>query len=435
MKVKEMKATETSQWDVLVIGGGPAGMLAAAAARSMGAKVALLEKTGSLGRKMSITGGGRCNLTNTASLQEFAANIPGNGKFLFSALSRFSNRDCIRFFNGLGIGTKVEEQGRVFPVSEQASDVVAALEEHLVKSGVNLILQTAVKELLLSGSRCRGAAAADGGLFHSKTTVLATGGASYPRTGSTGDGYRLARRAGHRVTRPLPGLAPLMCAERQTARRLQGLSVKDTVITLLDEQGKKTASQQGDVIFTHFGLSGPAALKLSREVSIRREAGTAMLRLLVDTAPDTGEADLAGRLISMAALQPKKTAPNLLKQIFPGRLADVIVQRLELTAERTAGQTGKETWRGIAGLAKNFPLTVTGTGPLNSAMITVGGISTGEINPGTMASRLVDGLFFAGEVIDVDAYTGGFNMQIAFSTGWTAGLSAAGEAGSATYFR
>ncbi|OPX92153.1 MAG: tricarballylate dehydrogenase [Pelotomaculum sp. PtaB.Bin013] len=248
--------------DVLVVGGGPAGMFAAAAAVISGAKVTLLEKNERLGRKMSITGGGRGNLTNTASLNDFINNVPGNGRYLFSALSRFSSADCRKFLKELGVPTKEEECGRVFPVNEQAGKVVDALEEYLTVSGVRLIYLVRAAELLLANRRCQGVIAAGRRIFAGKTAVIATGGASYPQTGSTGDGYALARQAGHQVTPRHPGLVPLCLAEQHLCRQLQGLSITNPLLTLTTAEGKTIAIERGDVVFTHFGISGPAVLRL-----------------------------------------------------------------------------------------------------------------------------------------------------------------------------
>ncbi|OPY56615.1 MAG: tricarballylate dehydrogenase [Pelotomaculum sp. PtaU1.Bin035] len=416
--------------DVLVIGGGPAGMFAAAAASFAGAKVMLLEKNERLGRKMSITGGGRGNLTNTASLHDFIKNIPGNGKYLFSVLTRFSNNDCMKFFKSLGVPTKQKEYGRVFPVREQAGEVVKILKEHLLTSGVNIHYLARGTELLFSGCQCQGVRTADTRTYHSKTVIIATGGASYPQTGSTGDGYRLARQAGHRITPLLPGLAPLCVADQQICRQLMGLSVTNIMLTLITSGGKKVDSEQGDIIFTHFGISGPATLRLSRVVSEQTAAGNNNQHLLLDILPDMDEGHLAGKLLSMAINQPQKSLLNLLKQLFPGRLAAIFIKTLQVDGRKRSGETGKELWREAARLIKHLPVTITGARPLAEAMVTVGGIETREIDPRTMASRLAGGLYFAGEVIDVDAFTGGFNMQIAFSTGWIAGLSAAEKAGS-----
>lgn len=423
-----MGTQSKDQWDVLVIGGGPAGMFAAAAARLAGAVVAILEKNTSLGRKMSITGGGRCNLTNAAPLEEFIKNIPGNGKFVFGALSRFSSQDCMDFFSALGVSLKEEGAGRVFPDGIPAAGVVDALVKYLLGSGVKIFYNTGVDGLMLGRGSCRGAVTPAGRVFQSRTVVVATGGASYPGTGSTGDGYLLAGQAGHTVTPILPALVPLCFADPGDGGDLQGLSIKDASLTLARPGGEKVAADRGDVIFTHFGISGPAALRLGREAA-RQAADGGRLRLLLDALPGMTEDKLVDKLLSLAAEQPKKTAAGLLKQIVPGRLALAVTRLLPETGMKSAGQAGKETWRSIARLVKQLPMDLAGTRPLSEAMVTAGGISTREIDPRTMASRLVEGLYFAGEVLDVDAHTGGFNMQVAFSTGWVAGLSAAEKAG------
>lgn len=412
-------------WDVLVVGGGPAGMLAAVAAGRCGARTALLEKNSRLGRKLAITGGGRCNLTNSAPGEEFIKNIPGNGKLLFSALSRFSSRDCRAFFSRLGVETVEEDQGRVFPREGRADVVVEALERHLEALGVSIFYSLKVEELLLEGGRCLGVVTARGRVFQAKTVVVAAGGASYPATGSSGDGYPLAARAGHTVKPPLPGLVPLRFADSRIGRDLQGLSLQEAVLTLTGAGGKKQAVERGEVIFTHFGLSGPAALKISRYVSLLSASGEGGLRLLVDTLPDSGEDDLAARLLAAASDQPRKTVVNLVRQIVPERLAQVVAGMIPEDAVKKSAGAGRETWRQVSRLIKGLALELAGTRPLAEAMVTVGGVSTGEVDPRTMSSRLVGGLYFAGEVLDIDAYTGGFNIQAAFSSGWLAGASAA----------
>lgn len=409
--------------DVLVVGGGPAGMMAAASARTAGAAVTLLEKNSRLGVKMRITGGGRCNLTNTAGLHDFVKNVPGNGKFLISALSRFTGKDCVDFFRGLGVPSVTEDQGRVFPAGGRAEDVVGAMEKYLLASGISLSYRVRAAELLVHGCKCLGIKDGNGRNFYGRTVIIAAGGASYPRTGSSGDGYILARQAGHTVIDPLPGLAPL-CSPDGPVRQLQGLSLENVVVTL-EEGGKKITGARGDIIFTHFGLSGPAILALSREVSLR--SGGA-LRILLDVFPDEKEEALAERFISLARNHPRKTVGGVLKQIMQERLAAVAAGLIPEGSVKKAGETGREYWRQAARLLKGLPFSISGARPLTEAMVTVGGVRTGEIDPRTMSSRLVERLYFAGEVIDVDAYTGGFNMQIAFSTGWVAGLSAAGVA-------
>lgn len=399
-------------------------MMAAASARQAGAGVTLLEKNSRLGVKMGITGGGRCNLTNTAGLHHFIKNVPGNGKFLMSALSRFSSRDCMAFFQRLGMQTVTEEHGRVFPAGGQAKDVADSLERYLLACGVRIVYCVRAVELLTEDGICRGTRTNDGREFYGRSVILATGGASYPRTGSSGDGYLLARRAGHRVSTPLPGLAPL-CSPDVKRSDLQGLSLEDIVITLAAGSGKAVSRVRGDIVFTHFGISGPASLAISREVSLRASVGERALRLILDLFPDEKEDALSERLFSLAGEHPRKSVGGVLKQVLPDRLVSLLTGMTPPDLGRKAAETGKESWRQTARLLKRLPFGISGVKPLTEAMVTVGGVCTGEVDPRTMASRLVKGLYFAGEVIDVDAYTGGFNMQIAFSTGWLAGLSAA----------
>ncbi|MFZ5596188.1 MAG: NAD(P)/FAD-dependent oxidoreductase [Bacillota bacterium] len=411
--------------DVLVVGGGPAGIFAAVAASLAGAGVLLLEKNSRLGRKMRLTGGGRCNLTNTAEAGDFINNVPGNGKFLLSALSAFGSNDCVDFFRSIGVNTMVEDRGRVFPRSGRAGDVVEALERQLRERDVRVITGVSVRELILEEGRCTGVKAAGGGVFRSRAVVIAAGGASYPRTGSSGDGYDLARQAGHTIVTPRPGLVPLVSKGNSSVVRLKGLSLRDAVVALLDNTGKRAGYRRGDIIFTHFGVSGPAALGLSREVSRRLADGEQGLTLLVDIFPDTGADELEKRLASLAGERPRKTVAGIAGELLPDRLAQEITGLSSVDGGKKAGEAGRSVWREMAGLIKNFPVKITGTRPLAEAMVTAGGVATREIDPRTMASRLVEGLYFAGEVIDVDGDSGGFNMQIAFSTGRLAGLSAA----------
>lgn len=421
--------------DVLVVGGGAAGMFAAAAAATAGAQVTLLEKNDRLGRKMSITGGGRGNLTNSAPLHDFIKSVPGNGSFLFSSLSSFSSIDCREFFKDLGIPTKEEENGRVFPAHAQASQVVDTLTQYLATKGVRIIYLAQATGLLLANRRCQGVIlcrqasgqAKEQQVFPAQTVIIATGGASYPHTGSTGDGYRLAELAGHQVTPQHAGLAPLCLAEQHLCKQMQGISLANILLTLISTTGQKTGVAQGEAIFTHFGLSGPAALRLSRAVSSpAASCGACRQRLFLDLFPEISEEELTGQMLAKASAQPQKAAGQLIKQLLPAsRLAAVCVQLPQFNLNQKAGETGKEAWHTLARHMKSLPFSVTGTKPLSEAMITVGGVSVKEIDPRTMASRLVEGLYFAGEVLDVDAYTGGFNLQIAFSTGWAAGLAAA----------
>ena len=411
---------------VLIIGGGPAGMFAAAAAVATGAKVTLLEKSSRLGKKMILTGGGRGNLTNTATLHDFINNIPGNGKFLFSALNNFSGNDCREFFQSIGIPTKVEDEGRVFPVFDDAGRVVHILENYLKTNHVTVINSAKVTGLIIKDHTCIGVQDDRGRAYPGEAIIVATGGASYPHTGSTGDGYTLAEQAGHRITPLYPSLVSLYLAEKELCRQLQGLSLKGVRLSLATEHESKPATESGEIIFTHFGLSGPAALRLSRVAARWLSSGQcADLCLTLDLLPQYNQEELTDLMLSMSSRQPQKTPLNIVKQLLPNRLADVCVNEQQTSMGQKSGATGKKVWRVLAGRIKNLPFTVTGTKPLAEAMITAGGVSLEHIDPRTMASRLINGLYFAGEVMDLDAYTGGFNLQIAFSTGWVAGKSAA----------
>jgi len=412
--------------EVLIVGGGAAGMFAAASAALAGAAVVLLEKNNRLGRKLSLTGGGRGNLTNTADLQDFIKNVPGNGSFLFSALSRFSSADCREFLHRIGIPTKEESGGRVFPVEEQADKVVEAMESFLISSGVRIIPSAKVTGLILEDNVCRGVLADANRRFFSPSVVLACGGASYPHTGSTGDGYLLAEQAGHRVTPRYPSLVPLCLGELELCQKLQGLSIHRAGLKLTTQEGEKIGRDQGEIIFTHFGLSGPAALRLSRAAAKHMHySGAENRSLSIDFLPARKEEEVAAFLSALASLQPQKTVLSALRELLPRRLAEICFAPNQNIGRRLSGSMGKKEWLRLVRQMKNLPLTLTGTRPLSEAMVTVGGVDVKEINPQTMASRLIKGLYFAGELLDLDAYTGGFNLQTAFSTGWVAGRSAA----------
>jgi predicted Rossmann fold flavoprotein len=413
-----------SSWDIIVIGGGPSGMMAAVAAvGESNLRVALLEKNLSLGCKMQITGGGRCNLTNTASLENFLNNVPGGAKFLIPALSAFSANSCIDFFQKIGVPTKVEEEGRVFPASNQANDVVEGLKEYLVKKRVKILNQIKVSEIIFEQALCRGVVTENGDKYFGSKVILATGGKSYPATGSAGEGYSLAGVAGHSINKAIPGLVPLVFMNSNIAKAVQGISVSNATITLL-KGDRKYSVQRGDIIFTHFGLSGPAALKISREVSTLVYQGVSGIILLIDLFSENKEEELFNKLSVSAGQQPKRKLLSVLKQLVPERLAMLIFQTLGLDLDKKAGETGKAVLRKIICCLKRLPIELSGTRPLKEAMVTVGGIAIKEVNPRTMGSRLIEGLYFAGEVLDIDGYTGGYNMQIAFSTGWLAGISA-----------
>lgn len=413
--------------DVIVVGGGPAGMMAAAAAAGAGARVLLLEKGDRLGRKLIISGGGRCNVTNRKPVPDLIRHIPGNGRFLYSALSQFGSEEIIRFFEELGVRLKEEDDGRMFPATDRAVTVAGALVKHLRDLGVQIRLRAPVERLLLDDRRCTGVVLQGGESLRAPAVVVATGGKSVPRTGSTGDGYEWARAAGHTVTPLYPTAVPLVLGDPAIAdRSLQGISLRDVTLTLHDPRGKRLTTERGDIVFTHFGVSGPCALRVSHYVSVaRRKLGDDPLRLDIDLFPDRSQEDLMREIGSQAAAEPRKTVKALLRRLLPDRMVPLVLERSGISGETTGAHLPKAGLTALVRLLKALPFTVTGTRPLEEAFVTGGGVSIREIDPRTMASRLKEGLFFAGEVMDVHGHTGGYNITIAFSTGYAAGTAAA----------
>ena len=407
-----------NDWDVLVIGGGAAGMMAAIAAAEQGAAVCLLEPNSRLGKKLNITGKGRCNLTNNCSQQELMANIPCNGKFLYSAFSQLDSRDTMSFFEGLGVPLKTERGNRVYPASDRSFDVSAALERRLKALDVTLLRQRA-ESLVLEDGAVRGAAGG-GEVWRAKAVVVATGGVSYPLTGSTGDGYRLAKAAGHTIIPPRGSLIPLE-AEGEDCQRMQGLSLRNVSITVWEE-GKKIYTDFGEMLFTHFGVSGPLVLSASAHM---RRFGKKKYWLEIDLKPALDEGALDRRLLSDFAKYANSDFGNALGDLLPRKLIPVAVERSGIPAHEKVHDITKEQRRALLTALKHFSVDIRGPRPVEEAIITSGGVKVGEVNPSTMESRLTAGLYFAGEVLDVDAYTGGFNLQIAWSTGYVAGQHAA----------
>lgn len=401
-------------------------MMAAARAATLGARVLLLEKNESLGRKMLITGGGRCNLTNNADIDEMIANIPGNGKFVYSALHQFSGQDLRGFLRSLGIKTKVEARGRIFPVSDRAADVVQALTGYLKQIGVKISYAAKVSALLVADQTCQGVKINEQ-VVTAKAVVLATGGLSYPATGSTGDGYKLARQMGHSVTPLFPAAVSITCNDPWIINReVQGLSLKDVTITLYNPKGKTLAAAVGDVIVTHWGLSGPGALRVSRPVAVAcQKDSKALIQGKIDLFPGCPLADLEQKLTKNLGQAGKRSIKNVLAESIPERLTKTLLNLADLPLERPANMVNQRDISNLVALLKGLPIHITGTRPIQEATVTAGGIKVNEINPRTMESKLIKGLFFAGEVLDVDAQTGGFNMQVAFSTGYVAGEAAA----------
>jgi predicted Rossmann fold flavoprotein len=420
---------------VIVVGGGAAGLMAAGQAASLGAEVLLFEKKSRPGRKLRLTGKGRCNLTNETSLSEFIAHFGPNGRFLRQAFSQFFTADLVDFFGGLGISTVTERGGRVFPATGQAQDVVDALVRWVKDQGVTVYTRSPVEGLLVEGLRVVGVrvskprvsqkkagASSPGRVYRAGAVVVATGGASYPATGSTGDGYRLAQSVGHTIVPIRPALVPLETSGN-IASRLQGLSLRNVTARVLVD-GKEQARQFGEMLFTHFGLSGPIVLSLSKQVVDALRLGQSVT-VSIDLKPALDERKLDARLLRDLDSFGKRQFRTLLKGLLPSKLIPVCIDLTSIPPRKVGHQITAQERKRLRSWLKDFRLEVTGHRPISEAIITAGGIETREIDPPTMASRLVEGLYFAGEVLDIDADTGGYNLQAAFSTGWVAGRSAA----------
>ncbi len=401
---------------VAVIGGGPAGMIACGRLKDRVKKVLLIERNPFLGKKLRITGKGRCNITNTADIEDIIGNIPTNSRFLYSALYSFTNDDIVSLLNSLGVPTKVERGGRVFPVSDNSKDVVDALKRYALGKNVKLIKARATG-LLLKDGKVSGVKT-DAGEFLADSVIIATGGKSYPLTGSTGDGYRMAEKIGHTVVTPKPSLVPLETEEKWVSE-LMGLSLKNVQLTMYNEKGKNVFTDFGEMLFTHFGISGPIVLSASCHLQKTKSA-----KISIDLKPALDPAQLDKRICRDFEKFNKKHLQNSLDELLPKALIPVIIKIAGLDPHKEVSNITKQERLLLGETIKNLTLTVKGTRPIDEAIITSGGIRVSEINPSTMESKLVPGLFFAGEVIDVDAYTGGFNLQIAYSTGFLAGENA-----------
>ena len=405
---------------IAVIGGGAAGIMAAIRAAENGAQVTLFEKMPRIGRKLSITGKGRCNLTNTADIAEVVKNIPGNGKFLFSALKKFSPVDTVNFFENLGVKTKVERGGRIFPVSDDATEVIDALLRRLAILGVDVRTNSPVKEIVAENKKIRGVLVG-GKVFSADAVILATGGASYPATGSAGDGFKFARRLGHTVTEILPALVPLE-VEEDFVKDLQGLSLKNVRVKLLADE-KKIAEQFGEMLFTHFGVSGPIILTLSRDAA-KLLAEKKFVELEINLKPALTPEQLDARILRDFDKFKRKSIKNALVELLPSKLIPVVLDLSYLPEEKRVDEITQAQRRRLTEILRGLPLTITKTRPIDEAIVTAGGISVKEIDPRTMRSKLFENLFIAGEVADIDGFTGGFNLQAAWSMGNAAGTAA-----------
>ena len=402
---------------IIVIGGGAAGVMAAIRAAEGGAHVTLFEKMPQIGRKLRITGKGRCNLTNTADVAEVVKNIPGNGKFLFSALKNFSPVDAVNFFESLGVKTKVERGGRIFPASDDASEVIDALIKRLAILGVEVKTNSPVKEILSEQKKIAGVLV-DGKIFKCDALILATGGMSYPATGSTGDGFKFARKLGHTVTEILPALVPLE-TEEEFVKDLQGLSLRNVRVKLLAD-GKKISEHFGEMLFTHFGVSGPIILTLSRRAA-KLLAEKKFVELEINLKPALSPEQLDARILRDFDKFKGKIAKNSLGDLLPAKLIPLVLDLAYLPEEKRVDEITAAERRRLAKILQGLPLTITATRPISEAIVTSGGVDVKELDPRTMRSKLVENLFVVGEVADVDGFTGGFNLQAAWAMGNAAG--------------
>lgn len=405
---------------IIVIGGGAAGMMAACTAAERGAEVILIERNSQLGIKVNITGKGRCNVTNDSEPDALIKNTLTNGRFLYSAFAALSAQDTMAFFEKIGVPLKVERGKRVFPVSDHARDITGALKTHLHRLGVT-VLQHRVKGITTENGAVSGVSLQDGSVISADRVILATGGRSYPRTGSEGDGYRMAQALGHTVTALRPSLVPLLTQET-TPAQMEGLSLKNVSLTI-QKDGKKIFSDFGEMVFTAKGISGPLVLSASAHLGVNKH--TYPYQAFIDLKPALDYDTLDKRLLRDFAENANRDFSNALSQLLPAKMIPVMVELCGISPRQKVNVITRVQRETLCKLLKAFPFTVVAAGSWDEAVVTAGGITVKEIDPKTMASKLVPGLYFAGEVMDVDAYTGGFNLQIAWSTGFCAGRAAA----------
>ena len=401
-------------YDGIIIGGGPAGMFASIIAAQQGSKVLLLERNDRLGKKLLITGKGRCNVTNDCSAQEVLQNIPRNGRFLYSAMENYPPFKIMDFLETNGCLLKTERGNRVFPITDKSSSVLECLRNVMHRSGVH-VRNERVKEILTDENGVTGVKT-DRDVISARWVILATGGVSYPTTGSTGDGYEMARKLGHTIIEPEGSLVPLECAGND-CQDMQGLSLRNVGVKLLNAKNKVLYKDFGELLFTHFGISGPTVLSSSAHLKGDN------CRLIIDLKPALDEGKLNDRILRDLDQYKNRSMENALTDLLPRSMIPVVLRRLQIPGELQANSLTKQQRRGLVELLKNFSLEITGKRPVAEAIITSGGIKTSEIDPKTMASRKVPGMYFAGEIIDCDAYTGGFNLQIAWATAYAAGMA------------
>ena len=412
---------------VIVIGGGPAGLMAAISSAENGNEVILLEKMQSLGRKLLITGKGRCNITSSLDMEEFIKNTPGNGMFLYSCYKQFTNQDIINFLKEQGLEVKEERGNRIFPVTDKSIDVLKCFTKKIKELNIKVQYSTKVEELLVEENKVVGVIA-NGNKVQADKVILATGGKSYPLTGSTGDGYELVKKLGHTITKIKPSLVPLEGYYKDMCKDLQGLSLRNVKIRLKDLENNKIIYEDfGEMIFTHFGVSGPTILSSSahlvRYKNIEEKLKNRKIILSIDFKPALTEEKLDERILRDFSKQNNKQFKNSLNELLPQKLIETVVETSKINPDKKVNEITKEERKKLVKLLKEFSIEIKGLRPIEEAIITSGGINIKEINPKTMESKIVQGLYFAGEIIDVDSYTGGFNLQIAYSTGYVAGIS------------
>lgn len=410
----------------IIIGGGPSGLMSAAAASQNKQKVLLIEKKKGLGRKLKISGGGRCNITNRLPYDEIIRHIPGNGKFLYSPFSVFDNESIIEFFESRGVKLKEEDHGRMFPVSNRAQDVVDTLVQELKNNNVEIKEETAVKHIKLDEDGHFIVTDQNDQVYHSKTVVIATGGTSVPQTGSTGDGYTFAESLGHTITELFPTEVPITSKEPFIIRKtLKGLSLKDVALSVLRKNGKPRITHQMDMIFTHFGISGPAALRCSQFVYKEQKSQKKQdIQMQLDVFPDEKENEVQARIKSLIKETPDKLVKNSLRGIIEERYLNFILEQAGVAEDTTGHHISNQQILTLAQLFKGFTFTVNGTLPIEKAFVTGGGVSIKEIEPHTMMSKITPGLFLCGEVLDIHGYTGGYNITSALVTGRVSGINA-----------
>lgn len=415
------------KYDVIVAGAGSAGLMAAAAAGEHGAKVLLLDKGDKLGRKLGISGGGRCNVTNAKELDELIQNIPGNGKYLYSAFATFSNKHIVAFFEELGIQLREEDNGRMFPVSGKAKTVVDALVGKVRSLGAEIRVNSPIERVIYRDGRAAGVRLRTGETIASNAVIVAVGGKSVPQTGSTGDGYAWAEEAGHTIVELFPTEVPLTSKEPFIVRKeLQGLSLRGVEMSVWNAKGKRIVRHEGDMIFTHFGMSGPIALRCSQfVVKERKKNGGGEVAVRIDLKPGMSADELYAHTIWLCKQESRKTIKNVLKGFFPERMVPLLLERAGLKEDITYDHIPKQEWMDLMQIAKAFTVMVNGTLSIEEAFVTGGGVNLKEIDPRSMQSKLMDGLYFCGEILDIHGYTGGYNITAAFSTGYNAGKHAA----------